>query len=113
MCPGDSFVESVDSYDPGGRFIQSATVKAPHRTEFSRSKTTIGNTKFKKEIQPETDQIQLADVELEKPTLPAALYFTRGDGSFITGNLDFWPKFGLLTHNKGWAPAFPVHPQPA
>ena len=56
----------------------------------ARSKTCIGTSLRLQQENAETEEDieYLADVKLEKPALPAPLYFTRGDGNFITGFSD-------------------------
>lgn len=88
-----SFVQSItDSeeldYALEERNIQSASVKKQsHPQGLVRSKTTLGTTnRVKKHIDIKNDErFMVADVVLEKPKLPTALFWTRGDGSFITG----------------------------
>ena len=88
---GSSYLDSGDSLVED-RFVQSATVRnnLDSKNEMVRSKTIIGGTKNNKSAMQEEDESSvrfLADVQLDKPKLPAALYFTRGDGSFITGGV--------------------------
>jgi len=102
---GSSFLDSGDSLVED-RFVQSATVRknSDANTEMVRSRTIIGGTRNAKSTIQEEDQSSvrfLADVELEKPKLPAALYFTRGDGSFITGREQMYITRRMTEkHNK-------------
>jgi hypothetical protein len=55
-----------------------------------RSKTAIGagpnqNMNDINNKNADRKKVYLAGVELARPRMPEALYFSRGDGSFITG----------------------------
>jgi len=101
-----SFVNSITgseelTYGIEGRNVQSASTNKPSQLfTLQRSKTTMGTTSGVKKLKhAEVDDVEsigsrlfVADVELEKPKLPSALFWTRGDGSFITGREQLYIK---------------------